>query len=103
MLTGKIPIGGQMDTMADPGTYANNSGVCGMQIHIMCADQEPPPPQEAGNFPGKDEEEDDEKLLLLGGAGIGYSVGFFLTVGFMYFYGYFGTMKVSNLLRKRRA
>jgi Leucine-rich repeat (LRR) protein len=35
-LTGKIPVGSQMDTMNDPNFYANNSGLCGMQIRVPC-------------------------------------------------------------------
>ncbi|RVX12757.1 putative inactive leucine-rich repeat receptor kinase XIAO [Vitis vinifera] len=36
-LTGQIPDGGQMGTMVlDPNYYANNSGLCGMQIHVSC-------------------------------------------------------------------
>ncbi|CAN4113812.1 unnamed protein product [Withania somnifera] len=31
-LKGKIPVGGQMDTMDDPAYYAYNSGLCGFQI-----------------------------------------------------------------------
>nr|GFB14972.1 leucine-rich repeat-containing protein [Tanacetum cinerariifolium] len=32
-LTGRIPIGGQMDTMTG---FQNNSGLCGMQIEVIC-------------------------------------------------------------------
>ena len=35
-LTGKIPIGSQMDTMNNPNFYANNKGLCGMQIRVPC-------------------------------------------------------------------
>ena len=41
-LVGKIPLGGQMDTMSDPNYYANNSGLCGMQIQMKCQDELPP-------------------------------------------------------------
>ncbi|KAL6340889.1 hypothetical protein AAG906_032000 [Vitis piasezkii] len=41
-LTGRIPDGGQMGTMVlDPNYYANNSGLCGMQIHLSCPEDEP--------------------------------------------------------------
>ena len=41
-LTGRIPDGGQMGTMVlDPNYYANNSGLCGMQIHVSCPENEP--------------------------------------------------------------
>ncbi|RVX12860.1 LRR receptor-like serine/threonine-protein kinase FLS2 [Vitis vinifera] len=44
-LTGRIPDGGQMGTMVlDPNYYANNSGLCGIQIHVSCPEDEPPPP-----------------------------------------------------------
>ncbi|GKE76579.1 leucine-rich repeat-containing protein, partial [Tanacetum coccineum] len=32
-LTGRIPTGGQMDTMTG---FQNNSGLCGMQIEVLC-------------------------------------------------------------------
>ncbi|KAJ9556131.1 LOW QUALITY PROTEIN: hypothetical protein OSB04_010745 [Centaurea solstitialis] len=35
-LTGKIPVGGQMTTMNELKFYANNNGLCGMQIRIKC-------------------------------------------------------------------
>ena len=37
-LKGKIPVGSQMDTMNDPNFYANNSGLCGMQIQVPCSE-----------------------------------------------------------------
>uniref|UniRef100_A0A175YFV4 Leucine-rich repeat-containing N-terminal plant-type domain-containing protein n=1 Tax=Daucus carota subsp. sativus TaxID=79200 RepID=A0A175YFV4_DAUCS len=42
-LSGKIPRGGQMDTMNDPTYFANNSGLCGMQIRVKCSGDEPTP------------------------------------------------------------
>ncbi|KAL5563867.1 hypothetical protein UlMin_033614 [Ulmus minor] len=77
MLKGKIPLGGQMNTMADPASYANNSGLCGMQIYVACQDQESPQPRAQQ----EQEEDDNDKWFVWEGVGIGYSIGFFLTVG----------------------
>ncbi|KAF2295890.1 hypothetical protein GH714_034932 [Hevea brasiliensis] len=35
-LEGRIPSGPQMDRMNDPNSYANNNGLCGMQIKVSC-------------------------------------------------------------------
>lgn len=42
-LGGKIPEGPQMDTLVDPKMYANNSGLCGVQIEVPCEDDLVPP------------------------------------------------------------
>nr|KAJ0200855.1 hypothetical protein LSAT_V11C600319320 [Lactuca sativa] len=54
-LTGKIPTGWQMNTMNEVKFFANNSGLCGMQIMIKCPEDIPPTPK-------KETEEEDEKL-----------------------------------------
>ena len=96
MLKGKIPLGGQMNTMADPASYANNSGLCGMQIYVACQDQESPPPRAQQ----EQEEDDNDKWFVWEGVGIGYSIGFFLTVGILYFSGYFVSRRVHNPRRR---
>ncbi|KAF6144618.1 hypothetical protein GIB67_006110 [Kingdonia uniflora] len=35
-LIGQIPVGGQMGTLNDADSYANNSGLCGIQIQVSC-------------------------------------------------------------------
>lgn len=39
-LSGRIPRGGQMDTMNVLSYFANNSGLCGMQIEVKCSRDE---------------------------------------------------------------
>ncbi|KAJ9556519.1 hypothetical protein OSB04_011133 [Centaurea solstitialis] len=76
-LTGKIPRGGQMDTMNEVKYFANNSGLCGMQIKITCPEDIAPPSSE-----GSEEAEDDEKLswIFWVGTWIGFPVGFFSSI-----------------------
>ncbi|RVX13044.1 hypothetical protein CK203_009779 [Vitis vinifera] len=78
-----------MDTMADPNYYANNSGLCGMQIRVPCPeDQSPAPkPQDYDN---------KEPWFLWEGMGIGYPVGFLLTIGIIFLAGYFNPSPPSN-------
>ncbi|KAL1803308.1 hypothetical protein ACET3Z_031955 [Daucus carota] len=75
-LSGEIPRGGQMDTMNDPSYFANNSGLCGMQIRVNCSKDEPPPND------GQDEDDDDEKepWFLWTGAWIGFPLGLISSV-----------------------
>ena len=93
-LIGRIPVGGQMDTMADPNYYANNSGLCGMQIRVPCPeDQSPAPkPQDYDN---------KEPWFLWEGMGIGYPVGFLLTIGIIFLAGYFNPSPPSNNHHRR--
>ncbi|KAJ4837601.1 hypothetical protein Tsubulata_040844, partial [Turnera subulata] len=76
-LEGEIPQGGQMDTMNDQSYYANNSGLCGMQIRVMC------PTAEAPAVPT----EVDEIWFSWKAAGIGYSAAFFWSVAIIIFIG----------------
>ncbi|KAI3706303.1 hypothetical protein L6452_23940 [Arctium lappa] len=72
-LTGKIPMGGQMNTMNELKYFANNNGLCGMQIRIRCPEDIPP---------SEGREEDDEKhpWILWEGTWIGFPVGFFSSI-----------------------
>ncbi len=76
MLKGKIPVGSQMDTMNDPNSYANNSGLCGMQIQVPCPEDLSPtePPEVVSK----------ETWFSWEGAGIGYAVGLLVAVGVLY-------------------
>ncbi|KAL9349073.1 hypothetical protein Peur_056328 [Populus x canadensis] len=65
----QIPVGGQMDTMNDSNSYANNSGLCGM-----------PTEQPPVKLP-----ETDDSWFSWQGAGIGYSVGFFAIIAIILF------------------
>jgi Leucine-rich repeat (LRR) protein len=80
-LTGRIPVGRQMDTMNNPNYYANNSGSCRMQIRVPCLeDLSPVEPTKI---------ESKETWFSWEGVVIGYTVGFFVTVGSIYLIGYF--------------
>uniref|UniRef100_A0A175YI69 Uncharacterized protein n=1 Tax=Daucus carota subsp. sativus TaxID=79200 RepID=A0A175YI69_DAUCS len=83
-LSGEIPRGGQMDRMNDPSYFANNSGLCGMQIRVNCSKDEPTPNE-------GQEEDDDEKepWFLWTGAWIGFPLGLISTVLTAFLGGYF--------------
>uniref|UniRef100_A0A2N9GP26 Uncharacterized protein n=1 Tax=Fagus sylvatica TaxID=28930 RepID=A0A2N9GP26_FAGSY len=87
-LTGKIPVGSQMDTMNDPNFYANNSGLCGMQIRVPCLEDLSP------TIPPKVESK--ETWFSWEGVWIGYAVGFFVAVGNLYLTGYLVPTKPPN-------
>lgn len=80
-LIGKIPVGRQMDTMYDPNYYANNSGLCGMQIQVQCPEK--PPSEE----PQEDESE-EESWFSWEGAAIGFPLGLFLSIAIICLTGY---------------
>ncbi|KAJ9535767.1 hypothetical protein OSB04_un001081 [Centaurea solstitialis] len=76
-LTGKIPMGGHMSTMNGLRYFANNSGLCGMQINIHAKGDIPPP------LEGREEDEDDENLswIFWGGTWFGFfPIGFFPSI-----------------------
>ncbi|KAJ9153915.1 hypothetical protein P3X46_027303 [Hevea brasiliensis] len=80
-LTGSIPGGPQMDRLNDPNFYANNSGLCGMQIQVPCEKALPEPkPEESGS---------QGSWFSWVMIGIGFPVGFFSTVRSFYAIGYF--------------
>ena len=89
-LTGQIPDGGQMGTMVlDPNYFANNSGLCGIQIHLPCPEDDGlplPPPQI----------KKQELWFLWEGVWIGYPIGLLLATGFMVLIGYFTLPPPSN-------
>ncbi|XP_024992464.1 probable LRR receptor-like serine/threonine-protein kinase IRK [Cynara cardunculus var. scolymus] len=74
-LTGKIPVGEQMNTINELKYFANNNGLCGMQIMIQC-------PEDILPSEGIEIGEDDEKLswIFWVGSWIGILVGFFLSI-----------------------
>ncbi|XP_043691564.1 receptor-like protein 46 [Telopea speciosissima] len=89
-LKGPIPRGRQMDTMDNPSYYANNSGLCGMQIKVPCSIS--PPEYEHEHLPKKNSQQrksEEEKWFVLEGAGIGFSIGFVSTIVTIYVAGYF--------------
>ncbi|KAH7838020.1 hypothetical protein Vadar_021112 [Vaccinium darrowii] len=94
-LIGKIPVGGQMDTMNDPNYYANNSGLCGMQIQVQCPEK--PPSEE----PQEDESE-EESWFSWEGAAIGFPLGLFLSKAIICLTGYLVPAKQPNHLSFRR-
>ncbi|KAL4618558.1 hypothetical protein ACB092_06G019500 [Castanea dentata] len=93
-LKGKIPEGSQMDTMNDPKSYANNSGLCGMQIQVPCSKQLLPtkPP----------ELKSKETWFSWEGVGIGYAVGFFVAVGISYLSNSCKTFNYCSQQRRQR-
>lgn len=80
-LEGKIPVGGQMGTMNYPDYFANNSGLCGMQIQVPCPEDSVP------KTPQVDEITEDP-WFLWEGAWLGLPLGFFLSVWIMFLSGY---------------
>jgi predicted MFS family arabinose efflux permease len=87
-----------MDTMDDPNFYANNSGLCGMQIRVPCLEDLSP------TIPPKVESK--ETWFSWEGVWIGYAVGFFVAVGNLYLIGYLVPTKPLNhrgQQRKQRA
>ena len=97
-LAGRIPRGSQMDTMNDPNFFANNSGLCGMQIRVLCPEDFPPtkvPPK-----PPK--VENKERWFSWEGVGIGYAISFIITVGVLYLAKYFVPATPPNYRRQQR-
>ncbi|KAJ9153967.1 hypothetical protein P3X46_027349 [Hevea brasiliensis] len=82
-LTGHIPNGPQMDTLNDPNFYANNSGLCGMQIKVPCDPEAPPKAKPA------EKSESKEAWFSWEMAAIGFPSGFLSTVISLYVIGYF--------------
>ncbi|GKB54560.1 leucine-rich repeat-containing protein [Tanacetum coccineum] len=73
-LTGKIPLGGQMDTMNDLNYFANNCGLCGMQIRVICPENIQPSDVK--------EVEDANRMSWISWEGtcFGFPVGFFSSI-----------------------
>ncbi|RWR88312.1 LRR receptor-like serine/threonine-protein kinase GSO1 [Cinnamomum micranthum f. kanehirae] len=96
-LEGQIPSGGQMDRMNDPNDFANNSGLCGVQIHVSCSIA---PPPESLN------EEHHESWFSWEGAGVGFPLGLFSTLATIYFAGFLSLSpkqrKMHNHNQRRR-
>ncbi|KAJ9556126.1 hypothetical protein OSB04_010740 [Centaurea solstitialis] len=68
-LTGKIPVGGQMITMNELKFYANNNGLCGMQIRIKCPKYISPSEQP------REMEDDNDSWISWEGTLIGFPIG----------------------------
>ena len=90
-LRGRIPNGGQMGTMVlDPNYFANNSGLCGIQIHLPCLEDDgfplPPPPPTLTHKP----------WFLWEGVRIGYPIGFLFTIEIEVLIRYFTLPPPSN-------
>ncbi|KAJ9555898.1 hypothetical protein OSB04_010512 [Centaurea solstitialis] len=71
-LTGRIPVGGQMRTMNELNYYANNSGLCGMQIRIKC-------PKDISSSEPIEKEDENSSWISWEGTLIGFPIGFFLS------------------------
>ncbi|XP_077249065.1 receptor-like protein 46 [Tasmannia lanceolata] len=96
-LTGHFPIGSQMNTLNNPDDYANNSGLCGMQIGLPCPMI---PPLELS--PTSSQSEDKEPWFSWEAAAIGYAIGLILVVASAYFAGFLSTTNKPHPLRDRR-
>ncbi|KAJ9556516.1 hypothetical protein OSB04_011130 [Centaurea solstitialis] len=72
-LTGKIPMGGQMSTMNELKYFANNSGLCGMQIRTRCPEDIPP-------SESRSEEDEKHSWILWEGTWIGFPIGLFASI-----------------------
>ncbi|KAF2295884.1 hypothetical protein GH714_034847 [Hevea brasiliensis] len=85
-LEGRIPSGPHMDRMNDPNSYANNSGLCGMQIKVSCEKV----PSEPKLKEEKTKKSNSWEIWFSWEmAVIGYPSGFLSTVLVMYVIGYF--------------
>ncbi|KAF2305598.1 hypothetical protein GH714_006950 [Hevea brasiliensis] len=84
-LTGSIPSGPQMDRMNNPNSYANNSGLCGMQIQVPCDKAFPEPKREKKPKESRSRETWFSWVM----AGIGFPFGLLSTVLVFYVIGYF--------------
>ncbi|XP_055960648.1 receptor-like protein 46 [Mercurialis annua] len=82
-LNGHIPNGPQMDRLNNPDSYANNSGLCGMQIQVPSDKTEP--------MEDDDDDDDESKETWFSWilAGIAFPAGFFSTILVLYVVGYF--------------
>ncbi|KAE8684152.1 putative H/ACA ribonucleoprotein complex subunit 1-like protein 1-like [Hibiscus syriacus] len=80
-LSGKIPEGPQMDRLVDLWIYANNSGLCGVQIQVPCEEDSVPP--------GLPSMKKQETMFSWVAAAIGYPTGFLCSTAVMYVIGYF--------------
>ncbi|KAL9270016.1 Receptor-like protein, partial [Drosera capensis] len=95
-LVGRIPDSPQLDSLIDPRFYANNSGICGLQIQVPC--QTPSPPWAQTEATEKSESKD--AIFSWEIAGIVFPISFVGTVAVMYSSGYFhsgGKVKKSAL------
>nr|XP_017225198.1 PREDICTED: receptor-like protein 12 [Daucus carota subsp. sativus] len=82
-LSGKIPRGGQMDKINDPRYFANNRGLCGIETRVQCSQDEPTLyAHEEGN------DGEQESWFLWAGLGIGFPLGFILSVVIAFVGGY---------------
>ncbi|XP_050232905.1 receptor-like protein 46 [Mercurialis annua] len=87
-LKGRISSGPQMDRMNDPNSYANNTGLCGMQLRVPCDKPSPEPnPTEAETE--VEESKNWETWFSWKMAVIGYPSGLLSTILVMYVSGYF--------------
>ncbi|TYG47152.1 hypothetical protein ES288_D11G315300v1 [Gossypium darwinii] len=94
-LGGKIPGGPQMDTLVDPNMYANNSGLCGVQIEVPC--------EKDLVLPGPPLRKKQEPMYSWIATGVRYPVGFLSSTAVMYVLGYFNTAPAYHRRGRRRS
>ncbi|PPD85690.1 hypothetical protein GOBAR_DD17382 [Gossypium barbadense] len=94
-LGGKIPGGPQMDTLVDPNMYANNSGLCGVQIEVPC--------EKDLVLPGPPLRKKQEPMYSWIATGVRYPVGFLSSTAVMYVLGYFNTAPAYHRRGHRRS
>ncbi|KAF2295893.1 hypothetical protein GH714_034961 [Hevea brasiliensis] len=96
-LKGHIPSGPQMDRINDPNSYANNSGLCGMQIKVSC-EKVPSKPNLKEENPKNSKSW--EIWFSWEMAVIGYPSGFLSTILAMYVIGYFNVAPQPSKRRR---
>lgn len=79
-LKGRIPESPQLDRLNNPNIYANNSGICGMQIQVPCFPTQTKQPAEEKE---EEDKEEEETIFSWNAAAIGCSCGFLIAVVFM--------------------
>ena len=94
--TGKVLVGCQMDILNDQEFYANNCGLCGMQIWVLCPKDLSPTKPPAVKL--------KETCFSWEEVKIGYAISFFVVVGILYLTKYFVPVKLqlSTQTKRRR-
>ncbi|KAK8953859.1 hypothetical protein KSP39_PZI002855 [Platanthera zijinensis] len=82
-LTGRIPQGSQISTLDDLSGYANNSGLCGIQINVQCVSAAAPSDVLPRGL--NDEEGNADKWLTLEALCLGYVFGLAWALGLAYY------------------
>ncbi|KAK8968718.1 hypothetical protein KSP40_PGU000474 [Platanthera guangdongensis] len=88
MLTGEIAEEGQMLSMVNPNIYANNDGLCGIQINVQCVSGPTSPEVLPGDV--DDEARKDGMQFIWEAVCLGYVLGLDWAIWLTYFCGIIG-------------